>query len=330
MVGMPARTGQAAQSIHAITGHARSNATGTDLALPDSVVSAGNGTQGTVTSEDSPFKVFHSTWSGYLSGVAASFNFEPIMDLFYQGSVFTGASAAQAYMNDSAKYLTTDNPVAPIDCSNSLGVPCQIIGYETTTGLLAVYNVARINQCVIETGFQGDADQISANEDTVTKTSADIFALGVAEAQAACTAGSPNPQPTARPTQAPTTVPVTHPTEVPTSFQVVGCFQKGSTQPSASPTCLHSARHGQKVKFEVYTTVQSAPLGSSATVGASITRGSSSVRSGNGSFTTESGVNLYAVGSSWTLPKKKGTYTLHAQTSINGVTESDTEKLKVT
>jgi hypothetical protein len=41
-------------------------------------------------------------------------------------------------------------------------------------------------------------------------------------------------------------------------------------------------------------------------------------------------VNLYAVGSSWTLPKKKGTYTLHAQTSINGVTESDTEKLKVT
>jgi hypothetical protein len=83
------------------------------------------------------------------------------------------------------------------------------------------------------------------------------------------------------------------------------------------------------VLLVVYTTVDSAPVGSNASVTVTVKRGSSTVRNGSGSFTTDSADNLYYVYGSWKLPKKKGTYALHAQTTMNGVTVSDDEKLKV-
>lgn len=335
VASMSRRAGELPPAVHAAVGHISSNASATDLGIPSDVLASGNGTQALVGSGQGPFKVFHSSWNGYSSGIAASFNFEPIMDLFYQGSVFTSASFAQAYMTDSYNHLTNGNSVAPIDCSSSVGYPCQIIGYVTTTGLIAVYNVARINYCVIETGYQGDPNQVQANSDTVAKVTADTFLLGVGEAEAACTtSGSPSPQPTASPTTVPTvqptSKPTTQPTQVSTNIDVQGCFQKNGTQPSANHTCLHSIKHGKKVELEVYTTVQSAPVGSSATVSATIKRGSTQVKSESGTFTTESGSNVYAVGDTWTVPKKKGTYTLNVQTTMNGVSASDTEKLKVT
>lgn len=325
-MGMIRRLGQPATVVRQATGHARSHDSGPDLSLPGSLITSGNGTQGTVVSGQGPFKVFHSSWSGYVSGVAASFNFEPIFDLFYQGSVFTDAASAKAYMSDSYNHLTSGNSIPPTDCSSAVGYPCQIIGYVTTDNQIAVYQVAQVNFCVIETGIQGDPTQIQANQDTVTKAAAGVFSVGVTEAAAACTSGTANPQPTAHPTSA---VPTPRPTEVPTTLEVIGCFQKNGTQPSANPTCLHKAKQGQKLELEVYTKVDSAPVGSSATVKATIKRGSSTLRSGTGSFTTESGQDLYAVGNTWTVPKKKGSYALHVQTVINGVTASDSEKLKV-
>lgn len=332
------RAGQTAPIVHHATDRSRSDAQGSDLALPSDVIASGKGTQGAVGSGQGPFKALHTSWSGFSSGVAASFNFEPIMDLFYQGSVFTSAGSAQAYMNDSYNGLASGNPVPPQDCGSTVGYPCKIVGYETTSGLLAIYNVAQINQCVIETGYQGDPDQISANSDDVSKLTADIFLLGISEAQAACAGSSstqptatPRPttqpvtQPTARPTQAPAQVP----TRVPTTLEVVGCFQKNGSKPSSSPTCLHKAKRGQKVLLVVYTTVDSAPVGSNASVTATVKHGSSTVRNGSGSFTTDAANNLYYVYGSWKLPKKKGTYALHAQTTMNGVTVSDDETLKV-
>ncbi len=330
---MNVRAGQAAPVQRFVVSHGRSNTSGSDLALPPDVLSAGNGTQGSVTSANAPFRVFHTNWTGFASGVGASFNFEPVMDLFYQGSVFTSAGSAQAYMNESYNHLASGNAVPPNDCSGTIGYPCKIIGYETTDGLAAVYSVAQINYCVIETGYQGDPDQINANLDTVSKAAAGVFDVGVTEAETACTSGSSNPpptaqptaQPTARPTQAPTQVP----TQVPTSLEVVGCFQKKGTKLGSSPTCLHKAKRGQKVLLVAYTTVESAPVGSNASVAVTVKRGSSTVRKGTGSFTTDSADNLYYVYGSWTLPRKKGTYALHAQTTMNGVTVSDDEKLTV-
>lgn len=325
VAGMGGRAGQAPLTHRNVTSHAKSNTSGLDLALPSSVLAAGNGTQGPVSSGVGPFKVLHSTWTGFSSGVAASFNFEPILDLFYQGSVFTDAASAQAYMNDSYTHLASGSSVPPSDCSSSVGYPCKIVGYVTTSGLVAVYSVAQINYCVIEAGYQGDGTQINANLDTASKAIAGVFTEGISEAVTACTSASPGPQATAQPTPHPTQVP----TQVSTSLHVVGCFQKSGTKPSASPACRHTAKRGHKILLIIYTTVESAPVGSSAEVTATVKRGSTTVRTGSGSFSTQAGIDLYYVGGPWTLPKKKATYTLHVQTTMNGVTASDDETLKV-
>jgi hypothetical protein len=311
------RAGQAPPAVHFAVAHAASTATGNDLALPDSYV-AGSGTQMPVGSGQGPFTAFHTSWTGFSSGVQALFNFEPIIDLFYQGSVFTTSAYAQAYMNDSYNHLTAGNSIPPTDCSSTVGYPCKIIGYTTVNNLVALYSVAQINYCVIETGYQGPADQIQANSDKVATVAANTFVLGINAAKAACTATTATPGPT------------TQPTQTTTSIEVLGCFQKKGTKPSANPTCLHSTKHGKKVELEVYTTVQSAPVGSTGNITATVKRGSTTVESGTSTFTTDSGDDVYVVGETWSVPKKKGTYTLKVQTSMNGVTASDTEKLKVT
>jgi hypothetical protein len=131
--------GAASTSIERVAGnamgrrnHIAPRTSAADLALPADVTDKPYVTQGLVSAVDGPFSVFHSSTTGFMSGVAARFDFQPIMTLFYQGSIFTGAANAKNYLLGSYHHLTDGNSMTPSDCSDTTGGPCEIIGYETT------------------------------------------------------------------------------------------------------------------------------------------------------------------------------------------------------
>jgi len=90
--------------------HAPSAVSASDLALPSDLLSAGHGTQGPVGSGEGPFSSYHHGWSGFQAGVAAVFDFQPIMTLSYQGSIFSDAGSAGAYMTDSVNVTSSMSP----------------------------------------------------------------------------------------------------------------------------------------------------------------------------------------------------------------------------
>jgi hypothetical protein len=65
-----------------------------ELALPASIVDQTYASQYAVSAGGGPFRVFHSSWTGFESDVAASFDFQPIATVYYQGSVFDTANEA--------------------------------------------------------------------------------------------------------------------------------------------------------------------------------------------------------------------------------------------
>ncbi|GAC1519459.1 MAG: hypothetical protein NVS2B16_25780 [Chloroflexota bacterium] len=189
----PSHRGQTRQT-EAIS-HSSSHASGSDLALPDSVI-AQNGVQGPVASGNGPYSAFHHSYAGYQSGVAAIFDLKPIATLFYQGSAFSDATSAGAYMTEGIAYAQEGVNAKPTDCSSTFNVPCQIGGFTTTTGNLVIYSVAQVNTCVAEVAYQGTSDQITAHSDALNKAAASILVLAIEQAKKAC-AGSgtvPGPQ----------------------------------------------------------------------------------------------------------------------------------------
>jgi hypothetical protein len=154
----------------------------------------------------------HRSWNGYQSGIAAEFLLDTVLDLFYQGSVFSDAGSAASYMRDSYTELTSGPTDSTRDCSDVVGYPCKVVGYTTTEKKLAVYYVTQIENCAIEVGAQGKPDTMYKNSDDVANAASDIFMQGVAAAKAAC-ASSSAPHPTQvpatpRPTGAPSPAPL--------------------------------------------------------------------------------------------------------------------------
>lgn len=184
----------------------RLNVSASDLALPASLFTKPDYTQVAVTAGQGPFSNYHQSYNGFEEGVAATFSFLPIATVFYQGSIFSDAASAQAYMGESATQTGSYDSSGPTDCSSTFGVPCQIASFPTSDGI-ALYSVAQVNYCTIEVGFEGDATLISQNSADLTKFAADIQVLGIDEAKQACTGSSPSssaPQPVqAQPTPTP-------------------------------------------------------------------------------------------------------------------------------
>ncbi|MBV9279932.1 MAG: hypothetical protein JOZ41_07615, partial [Chloroflexi bacterium] len=168
--------------------HAPARASAGDLALPSSLLAAGNGTQGTVGSGQGPFRSYHHTWNGFQSGVAAQFTFQSVLTIFYQGSIFSDAGSASAFMADSFALTESWASGSPTDCSGTAGVPCEITAFATTNGEEAAYSVGQVNYCVIEAGVQGDPTFINQNTTDVANAVAAVFMTGIAEAKAACAA----------------------------------------------------------------------------------------------------------------------------------------------
>ncbi|PZR97260.1 MAG: hypothetical protein DLM70_19750 [Chloroflexi bacterium] len=218
----------------------RTNTSGSDLALPDSDVS-GYGSQGSVAAGQGPFSGYHQSYGGFQSGVAADLNFEPILTLYYQGTVFSDSASASAYMVQGL--AGTGSTTTPTDCSGTVGVPCQIEAFNTSGGKLDLYNVAQINYCVIETGYQGDPTLINQHSADVTKVLADTFLVGITEAKQACASSSPNPVPQPQPQTTVTAAP--SPTPIPTAV----------SQPSISISGL-ALVHTVKKKVKATTTLK--------------------------------------------------------------------------
>jgi hypothetical protein len=308
-----------------------------DLALPSNVVTAGNGAQGTVAAGQGIFSVFHQSWAGYQSGVAADFNFQPIMFFHYQGSVFSDANSAHAYAQSGADYVNTrSTSVAPIDCTQNAGVPCQIGGYIASDGSEVIYGLANVNYCVIETMAHGDPTLMSADSDTVSKVQADTLTLGIQEAQNACVGSSPNPPspqpPTPRP--APPTVTPVPPTATPvphTEFHIVTAqLQKSGASSNAQLPALTKVKHGKSAMLYTLIQVTSGRAGLSASYSFVVKTGSKTVlnRTMTGVLHSPNPQGSY-VASMPAKFKNRGTYVFTDRVTIDGITQSDATSFSV-
>ncbi|MGH2442899.1 MAG: hypothetical protein ACRDFX_07030, partial [Chloroflexota bacterium] len=77
-----------------------------------------------------------------------------------------------------------------------------------------VYQVAQINNCVIEDGYESGATLTDQDIQDLSKLTADMFVLGISEAQDACNGSAPaapSAAPTATPTAPPASPPVNNP-----------------------------------------------------------------------------------------------------------------------
>jgi hypothetical protein len=324
--------------------HAPANASASDLALPSDLVSKSYASQGSFGSGQGPFSNYHHSWSGFQSGIAASFDFEPIMTLFYAGSVFSSSGSASAFMSDSYNSTQNGSPVSPTDCSGSTGVPCKITGFTTTTGKLALYSVAQVNYCVIETGFQGDGSLITdpANSDNVSSVTADTFLIGVNEAKAACTGSSPNaqPQPPAATPVPPVATPVppvatpVPPTVAPvatTSFHIVSVqLLKNTPSGNTIPTALSKVKVGKKAVLYTLMQVTSGRTGLSATYSFNVKTGSKTVvnKTMSGALHSPNAAGNYQA----SLPvkfSKRGTYVFTETITVDGIAQSGAASFQV-
>jgi hypothetical protein len=164
-------------------------ASGTDLALPADVVSAGNGVQGEIGPNTGVASTVHTTWAGYTGGVQATFDFKPTMTLGYRGSVFDNAQDASTYANDGYKTAAAQPQAQTGDCSSSVLVPCKLVSFTGTSGSQSVqtnYDVATVNECVIEISAVGDPTLMAQKSDSVNQTMAAVFVEGIRLAQQTC------------------------------------------------------------------------------------------------------------------------------------------------
>jgi hypothetical protein len=313
--------------------HAPSAASASDLALPSDVISAGKGTQGPVGSGAGPFSSYHHSWSGFQAGVAAVFDFQPVMTLSYQGSIFSDAGSAGAYMTDSFNLTSSKSPISPVSCSDIAGVPCEITGFPVSSSELAFYTVAQVNYCVIEVGYQGDAALIDQNLTDVSKVTAGIFVLGIDQAKNACvgSASSP-PTPTATAIPTATATPTVTPTAsatptVQTVFVVDGVSVHTGSKPDSS------VKHTVKAKKQVYVfikwTLTSAPSNAQPAYLFSVRRGGKVMLEHSAAGNESS----YAPGAyyvSWPIKLRKlGTYVVTGTVTLTGQAQQGTTTLKV-
>lgn len=265
--------------------------------------------------------------------------------LTYLGSYYTSVDNARSALSNALTSTPSDLAVSPTRCTVTGVDQCweftinQLPAAWGDTANLIVNGVTysfkwRIMQksnALFEGGFAFPQDDFASNQAALSQRldylSSGFAALFTGSGGNPTPVTSPTSQPTPRPTSTP--APTAQPTQVSTSLHVVACFQKSGSKPSANPTCLRSARRGQKVEIEVYTVVKSAPVGSAATVKMTIKRASKTVRNESGSFTTDANATIYPLGDTWKVPKKKGSYRIHATTTMNGVTAADDKTLKV-
>lgn len=303
------------------------------LALPDNVISAGNGQQYAVTTGQGPFTAYHQSWAGFQSGIAALFTFPPIMSLSYQGTVFMDSGSAAAYMDDSAGLTGSWAPSGATDCSGDVGAPCRMAAFTTSTGRLVLYEIGQANNCTIEAGIEGDPTQIRSNETKVTKALAGTFTLGMAEAKSACADSVPTAQPTPRPSPRPrptaTAQPTPQPTPVPIRFHVAVTWGKAGSRPDKGHR-VRKIRSGRRVQGEIFLNVASAPDGARIAESFVVLFHGRKVAAGGDRQETirPSTPHRY-----WTFkftPHKPGVYVLHARAGIGGTAKGGQASLKVT
>ncbi|MGH2443512.1 MAG: hypothetical protein ACRDFX_10155, partial [Chloroflexota bacterium] len=141
---------QSARSLHANV-HVRISALGTSrssvrgsasvLALPSDLITSGDA-QFSIASGEGPFKSYHQNYSGFVDGVAATFDFQPLANVYYTGSIFSDNHSAAAFMAEGV--ANTSGPNSS-DCTATFNLPCFLSAFSKTNGDLAVYQVAQIN-----------------------------------------------------------------------------------------------------------------------------------------------------------------------------------------
>jgi hypothetical protein len=326
---------------------ARAATSAVDLALPANVVDQSYASQYAVSAGGGPFRVFHASWAGFESGVAASFDFQPIATVYYQGSVFDTASESASFASQSFQHLADNNPSPPTDCSDTTGVPCEIVGYETTDQQIAVYSVAQVNACVIETGFQGDPTLVNENSDELSRATADTFLLGINDAKAACPAFSappvatatntPRPLPTNtpvppvhRPTATPTPAPTNTP--IPQTIFAITAVQAQHAAPASSTlgAAISHVKRNKTIAIAAEFNVTSAPAGSPVTVTFTLKRGTATVstKTVDSALRSPNPRGSYVAQVNATM-NKTGTYVLGASVSLNSIVQSSASSFVV-
>jgi hypothetical protein len=279
--------------------------------------------------------------------VAAVFDFQPIMTLSYQGSIFSDAGSAAAYMTDSVNLTSSRSPINVMSCSDVAGVPCEITGFPVGSSELALYSVAQVNYCVIEVGYQGDANLISQNSDDVSKVTAGVFVLGIKQAQSVCVSSSPSPPtptPTSTPTSTPTATPTTTPTATPTAtatptetpipvaFSILSVRAekfgaKADMQLNKQP--LKQVKVGGKIFLSVYIEVTSAPPGAGTDYDYTVKRGKQTALHQTVSAVLSSpGTGRFRAHVTF-KPSKPGKYAVTVRVTVGDQTRSKAASIRV-
>jgi hypothetical protein len=234
----------------------------------------------------------------------------------YQGSFFADVAHAGTYFSEM-----TDPHQS--DCTSLINLPCTMLpAVDPAAGIVGVYMVAQVNQCVVEALTGGPVAAVQANVDSISKLEAIIFVAGVQNAVQVCTASVPPPtQPQPQPQPQPTTQPGTQPGVSITSFTVTHVYVEKATARNDS-SHITFARRGKTVTVAVDFHVDSAPASAAVTLKYSATMKGHQVwsKSVSGTLTSGNAAGDYRMTVPYHLGSHAGSATVAASVTISNAT----------